>query len=459
MLTHQSTSLYNAVFGSLFIMLAFTACNPDDATVIDSSSALDTQLDQAILGSSNGIGRSFYQQPQSNQFNRIPQDPNNPLTTAKVDLGKFLFHETALGSKAKYSSGMGTYSCASCHHAAGGFQAGIKQGIGDGGSGFGIAGEKRLPAADYSLDSLDIQPVRTPTAMNGAYQKVMLWNGQFGATGLNAGTESQWTPGTPKATNNLGYEGLETQAIAGLSVHRMMIDPAFVQTHGYKKLFDEAFSDFPENKRYTLETAGLAIAAYERTILSNQAPFQQWLSGNSAALTEQQKEGAILFFSSAGCASCHHGPALNSMKFYAICMDDLDGPGIYGTNTNDADVAAKGRGGFTRNPADDYKFKVPQLYNLINSPFYGHGGSFTSIEEVIRYKNLAEPQNHDVPTEQMPSSFKKLNLDETEITQLTDFIENGLFDPNLKRYEPEQLPSGNCFPNADLQSRADVGCL
>ena len=63
--------------------------------------------------------------------------------------------------------------------------------------------------------------------LNVAYQKVMLWNGQFGATSVNTGTESQWTADTPIETNFLGFEGLETQAIAGLGVHRMKVNPEF----------------------------------------------------------------------------------------------------------------------------------------------------------------------------------------------------------------------------------------
>ena len=77
------------------------------------------------------------------------------------------------------------------------------------------------------------------------------------------------------------------------------------------------------------EFAGLAVAAYERTVLANQAPFQAWLRGNTGALTDRQKAGATVFFGKAGCVSCHTGPALNSMAFHAIGMNDLDdGPAL-----------------------------------------------------------------------------------------------------------------------------------
>ena len=166
--------------------------------------------------------------PASDDFSKIPQDPLNPLTTEKVELGKLLFHETGIALAPMQEFAEGTFSCASCHFAGAGFQAGRFQGIGDGGIGFGINGEGRTKGALYQGDELDVQPIRSPTIMNGAYQKNMLWNGQFGATGLNEGTEAAWTTGTPKENNFLGFEGLETQAIAGLGVHRMVMDLSLI---------------------------------------------------------------------------------------------------------------------------------------------------------------------------------------------------------------------------------------
>ncbi|OJJ22371.1 cytochrome-c peroxidase [marine bacterium AO1-C] len=421
-------------------------------------STLDKSLETALMNISNGQGKSFFTLPNSDELAKIPQDPKNPLTVAKVKLGQMLFHETALALDAKQTVGMNTYSCASCHNAGAGFQAAVKQGIGEGGTGFGTHGETRTKDPNYADENLDVQPLRTPSAMNGAYQKVMLWNGQFGATGPNVGTEANWTDGTPKAVNKLGFEGLETQAIAGLTVHRLKIDTPTLFAMGYKTLFDEAFPDVPEADRYTAETAGLAIAAFERTVLANEAPFQKWLNGDLTAMSDAQKNGAILFFGKGQCATCHTGPALNSMEFYALGMNDLSGTGVFGVTQTELDNAGKGRGGFTGNAQDMYKFKVPQLYNLSNSPFYGHGGNFTTIKSVIEYKNQAVSQNAQVPASQLASEFKALQLNEVEIDLLVDFLKNGLNDANLKRYEPAQLPSGYCFPNADAKSKADMGC-
>ncbi|MEH6537132.1 MAG: cytochrome c peroxidase [Psychroserpens sp.] len=429
----------------------FMSCTSDDDNyvVIPSQDILENRIVE-LYGS-----KDVLIQPLATDFNLIPNDANNPLTEAKVTLGKLLFHETGLGMNANMDEGMQTYSCASCHHAKAGFQSGILQGIGEGGMGFGINGEGRFKNALYLETDLDVQPIRTPSVLNVAYQDVMLWNGQFGATGTNEGTEANWTVGTPKETNNLGFEGVETQAIAGLDVHRMVIDEDFILNSEYKDMFDEAFPNVDASERYSKLNAALAIAAYERTLLPNQAPFQQWLNGNLSAMNEQETEGALLFFDDAKCFSCHSGPALNAMDFHALGMKDLAGENIL---TTIDDATKRGRGGFTGNPDDDYKFKTPQLYNLKDVTFFGHGGSFQTIEDVIRYKNNAVVENQDVPSAQLSTLFTPLNLTDEEIDAITAFLENALYDSNLQRYVPEELPSGNCFPNADTVSSQDMGC-
>ncbi|MBT8257415.1 MAG: cytochrome-c peroxidase [Bacteroidia bacterium] len=393
--------------------------------------------------------------PLESNFSAIPSDPNNPITQAKVDLGRFLFHETGLAKNPKMEEGMHMYSCASCHHVDAGFQSGIRQGIGEGGLGFGINGEGRHKDPQYSDEDLDVQPIRTPSALNVAYQDVMLWNGQFGATGTNEGTEASWTVGTPKENNNFGFQGVETQVIAGIDVHRLMIDAEEIIASPYKAMFDAAFPNDPPEERYTKVNAALAVAAYERTLLANQSPFQHWLKGDRSAMSDDEIEGALVFFNEGKCYSCHSGPGLNSMTFHALGMNDLTGVSI---NTVVDLATKKGRGGFTGNPEDDYKFKTPQLYNLKDVNFYGHGASFESLREVVEYKNNALHENLEVPSNKLSPLFTPLNLNEGQIDKLVLFLENALYDPNLYRYVPEELPTGSCFPNADYMSVEELGC-
>lgn len=434
--------------------LSTTGCLKDDY-----ASSKDGQLEKLLQGASDGKGTSYFILPDANNFSQIPQDPNNPLSTEKIELGRLLFHETCIGRNPNKIESIETYSCASCHHVDAGFQAGIAQGIGEGGIGFGIHGEKRKKSQTYTDTEIDVQPIRSPSAMNAAFQELMLWNGQFGGVGRNKGTEANWTVGTPKENNKLGFQGIETQAIAGIGVHRLKIDIERMKNMPmYSLLFNNAFSNQPADKRMSLINAGLAIAAYERTLLSNQAPFQKWLRGDRTAMSDDEKEGAILFFGKAGCVSCHTGPALNQMEFYALGMNDLT-TGHYGAvNATGDKVEHKGRGGFTGRAEDMYKFKVTQLYNLKDSPFYGHGAQFTSIKEVLDYKNKAVASNSKVPASQLSTEFHPLNLSADEVDKLRQFIETGLYDANLRRYVPKNLPSTNCFPNNDMSSRQDRGC-
>lgn len=433
---------------------SFISCTEDTDYIEISDNFEDQKLKASLI--SLGGNLDYYIIPNSDDFASIPADPKNPINEHKVLLGKLLFHETGIGVNSKKDTHQKTYSCASCHHSGAGFQSGMKQGIGDGGMGFGIHGEARIMAPDFTDDMVDVQPIKSPTVLNSAYQKLMLWNGQFGATDQNIGTEANWTTGTPKEVNNLGFEGVETQAIAGLTVHRMGITETFCSDYGYDELFDKAFPEIDVKERYTLITAGLAIAAYERTLLANDTNFQNWLKGDVSAMTSNEKKGALLFFGKAQCFQCHSGPALNSEAFYALGMNDLSGSDIHGPAVDEA--TRKGRGGFTNNPADDYTFKVPQLYNLVDVQFFGHGASFTSVRDVVVYKNNANKENNSVTESSLAKGFVPLGLNDEEIDLITAFIEKSLVDRNLQRYNPTALPTGLCFPNADEVSRHDMGC-
>ncbi len=436
----------------LFTILGISvSCTKEDAS--EYSSPDDLILEESLIHLYGSLDSLIL--PSSNAYGEIPADPLNVLSKEKVALGKLLFHETGIALKPEKEISKGTYSCASCHHAKAGFQSGMKQGIGEGGIGFGLSGEGRRISEAYTEEFIDVQPIRSPTILNSAFQKVMLWNGQFGATGPNKGTEAEWTIDTPKEQNKLGFEGVEIQAIAGMGVHRLKIDSTIISNLGYKNMFDLAFSDVNENERYTLLNAGLAIAAYERTVMPNAAPFQWWLRGNKNAMTNEETKGALLFFGKANCLSCHSGPALNTMEFHALGMNDLEGSDVH----KNVDLAtSKGRGGFTKNLQDDYKFKTPTIYNLKDVNFLGHGGSFSSVRDIINYKNSAVAENSQVPPSQLSAAFVPLNLSEEEVTQLTAFVENALYDKQLSRYAPESLPTGSCFPNADTESKLDMGC-
>lgn len=173
------------IFIAFALLLMMLSCAPEkeDQTALNK---IDHELLEILKSQSPNSDISFLRfrvLKNSQRFHRTQKSHYK----RKVVLGGFLFHETALGVEGKDPSLKGTFSCASCHHAGAGFQAGTFQGIGEGGLGFGVRGEMRKSKTGFNEP--DVQPLRSPTAMNGAYQKNQLWNGQFGATHLNNGTE------------------------------------------------------------------------------------------------------------------------------------------------------------------------------------------------------------------------------------------------------------------------------
>lgn len=469
-------------FGLLASSLPFSIASGDSNN--GSNNDLSMMLENSISNHSNGEGLQAFILPDNNDFANIPQDPSNPITREKVLLGKMLYHDTATGINGTDPERTQTWSCASCHHVAAGFKAGIPQGIADGGVGFGISGEARrlrqgldatAPAGDPLLP--DVQPIASPTILNSAFQDLMLWNGSFGnVAGSNnanvVGVEGAGPP--PVKANTFGLSGLETQVLAGTNVHRLGFDKdSVLQTNSeYRYLFARAFPDgdtgyIPDNGTVVTKSAlgaAKAIAAYERTIVSDLAPFQKWLKGERNAMNQQQLRGALVFFGKANCASCHTGPALSSQvgatadeMFFALGFNDLDpsDPLVHGVVD---DATKMGRGGFTGDAVDNFKFKIPPLYNLVDTNVFGHGASFNSVREVVEYKNAAIAQN-PAAVNNLSERFVPLGLSNNEVTDLVAFVEEGLYDQWLHRYVPSSAPTDSCFPVSDIQSVIDLGCI
>lgn len=442
---------------TLFLLLAtvgyFLSCVHEP--INNSDQMLEEALDRSsVTGSYQG-----YIMPASDDYAALPhQDAKNPVTAEKVELGRMLFFETGIGLQPNNGVSKEAYSCSSCHVPSRNFTAGRFQGIADGALGFGISGETRTKNPLYLGDEVDAQGARPLPTVNLTYVTNALWAGTFGSFGTNAGTESVWNQDTLVAINFEGLEGLEANNTRALIVHRQVINKAVTDSLGYTAMFDKAFPEIPVAQRYTLKTGAFAIAAYFRTILTNQAPFQRWLKGERSAMTEQQKDGAMLFFGKAGCVNCHNSPSLNNMKFFAVGAKNLYQSGYEVFRTGPTDKRNLGRGGFTGKPEDMHKFKVPQLYNMKDVGFYMHGASKTTLRDMVEYFNAAIPENPDVPASQISAFFRPLNLTQKEVDDLTEFLEHGLYDPNMLRYAPTSTLSGNCFPNNDLQARVEMGC-
>ncbi|MFK7979910.1 MAG: cytochrome-c peroxidase, partial [Saprospiraceae bacterium] len=330
------------IFGTACLLII--SCNKDKVY-------LDTPLDQllktALIRASETNDLDHFILPDSEDFSAIPHDTeHNPLSKEKVELGKMLFFETGIALTSTKEAGKKTYSCASCHVPNAGFTPGRIQGIADGGIGFGRNGETRTKLAAYRADELDVQGVRPLSVLNVAFVENTTWNGRFGNTGVNVGTEDRWDLDPELHSNSLGYNALEAQNIAGMEVHRMEITDEVLDEYGYRSYFDAAFSDSETAQRYSDENAAFAISAYLRTLLANEAPFQDYLKGNQNALNEQEKRGALVFFSDAKCYHCHKDKNLGANEFYALGVNDLYQTGL-AFNTSADDIRNLGRGEYS----------------------------------------------------------------------------------------------------------------
>lgn len=435
------------------VVLSVLSCTKD---VTFEDNQLDNNIKRQISSFSPSGSYDFYILPNQGDYDNIPQDDLNPLSAEKVSLGRMLFYETGLAMDANRTSGVGTYSCATCHIPSAGFKPGGPQGVADGGLGYGVNGESRRKLTEYDEADLDVQSARPLSLVNVAFVTNTFWNGQFGSGGSNIGTEDVWEVDEAIARNALGYEAIETQNFDGVITHRMRADKELLDEYGYTAMFDMVFPEVPEEDRYSQFTLSLALSAYIRSIVSDRAPFQDWLKGDPDAMSLQEKEGAALFFGKARCANCHYEKNLGSGEFHALGVKDM-----YQRPSFDAaeeDKRNLGRGGFTLKEEDNYKFRVPQLYNVGDAPFYFHGASKATLEEVIDYKSVAVSENYKVTNENLSEKFLPVDLTQVEKDNLLQFLRVSLRDPGLDRYMPNEILSGFCFPNNDYQSQLDLGC-
>ncbi|HPG09211.1 MAG TPA: cytochrome c peroxidase [Saprospiraceae bacterium] len=439
------------LFLLLLVTMLVTRCQQD---------VLTTDLDQELLAAMNLASPTghadYYVLANPTKTASLPnQDPHNPITPAKIKLGQMIFFDPGVGQLPVHQDSYETYSCSTCHIPAAGFLPGRAQGIADGATGFGILGSYRSQLPDYQESELDAQGVRPLSIMNVTYVTNTLWSGLFGAQHVNTGTEENWVGDLAKV-NHLGYEGLESQNIEGMVLHRMEINERVLSTHGYRAYFDLAFPDVPENERYNYKTASFALGSYLRTVVTNEAPFQDYLKGNTDAITNQQKQGALLFFSKARCYTCHNAPSFSNMEFHALGTADMYQFG--GLNTSVDDPRNLGRGLFTGKEVDYYRFKVPQLYNLKDYRTFFHGSSKATLSDVIDFKIKAQSENPHVSQDRLSPRFRPIDLSAAEKDALIDFLTNALYDPYMSRYVPEKTQSGACFPNNDELSRYQMGC-
>jgi cytochrome c peroxidase len=277
----------------------------------------------------------------------IPFPKDNPYSEIKADLGKSLFFDPRL-------SGAGNISCATCHNPALGWSDGLPLGIG--------------------VEKLGR---RSPSILDLAWGAPLMWDGRFAT--------------------------LEEQALGPMQAPDEMNQklPALVAKlraiSGYERSFDLAFPD----EGMSVKTIAQAIATYERTIVSETAPFDRWIEGDETAISDVAKRGFVLFNGKARCSACHSGWRLTDDSFHDIGLKSED----------------IGRGKIKNLPLMQHAFKTPGLRNIAQRGPYMHDGSITTLVGVMR-----EYDDGFIDRPSLSSEIKRLNLTATEINEVVAFM-------------------------------------
>jgi cytochrome c peroxidase len=284
----------------------------------------------------------------------LPTPPDNPLTPERAALGRELFFEKRLSSDA-------SVSCAVCHDPE-------------------LAYTDKNPVAVGVKEQKGTR--RTPRLINRAYGRSFFWDGR--AASLE---EQVLKPIANPIEMNLPLE----DAIAMLRA-----DPR------YREKFEAAFQGEP-----TPERLSFALAAYVRTILSGDAPYDRYLAGDETALSEAQKRGLALFRGKAACAVCHVGPNLTDERFHNT-----------GIGWKDGRQADEGRAAISGDAADIGAFKTPPLREAARTGPYMHDGSKATLEDVIEFYDDGGEENPNLDLDVQP-----LHLTAVEKSDLAAFLE------------------------------------
>lgn len=292
----------------------------------------------------------------------VPVPKENPQTPEKIELGKLLFFDPRM-------SGNGHWSCATCHNPSLFFADGLPRALG--------FLERELGR-------------HTPTILNAAYYTSQFWDGR--ASSLE---EQAVMPVLSMAEMNISKDELES---------RLNHIPE------YQRRFQEVFGGKP-----TLQRVGMAIAAYERTLVTGDSRFDRYMRGEKNALSLEEKRGLALFIGRASCSQCHNGPNFSDSQFHNV-----------GTRHVGPMAVDLGRMSVTKNPEDMHAFKTPTLRNIALTAPYMHDGVLPTLEEVIEFYDLGgEDVAHKSP------KIVPLNLNPQEKADLVSF---------LKALTSEQLP-------------------
>jgi cytochrome c peroxidase len=360
----------------------------------------------------------------------------NPITTDKTQLGKALFWDEQLSSTR-------TVACGTCHQpvAGGSDPRSTPTTLHPGPNGtFGnaddIVGSPGVIAtnaaglqqlADFFGIAQQVTGRYSPSAINSAYPPELFWDGRATGTftdpvsgqvvlATGAALESQ-AAGPPASSVEMAHAGRDWTAVASRLEHALplALSPAvpadlttWIAGRSYSELFQSAFG----SAGVTPSRIIMAIATYERSLVSNQAPIDAFIAGTPGALTAQEQQGLNLFRTN-GCVGCHAGNRFTDDAFHYIGVrpqgEDLGRSVVTGVNGN--------RG----------QFKTPTLRNVALRGEFMHNGRLETLEDVVEFYDRGG--DFDAPNK--PPVIQPLGLTDTEKAALVAFLGRPLTDPRV----------------------------
>lgn len=292
-----------------------------------------TAVTVIALGGCLATGVVWSQTPLMKQaqglFKPIPASapalPGNASTPAKVDLGKMLYFEPRLSESH-------SISCNSCH----------------------MVGMGGVDLQETSLGHRWQHGGRNaPTVYNAVFDVAQFWDGRA--------KDLEQQAGGP-LVNPVEMDTTEAHVVEQLK-----------GIPGYAAVFGKAFPGAPD--AITFDNVRKAIALFEATLITPNAPFDRYLKGNEKALDAKQKEGLALFVGK-GCAACHNGINVGGGMYAPFGVVERPGADILPPGD-------KGRFAVTKTASDEYVFRVPSLRNIALTAPYFHTGKVWDLRQAI----------------------------------------------------------------------------
>ncbi|MFV2056263.1 MAG: cytochrome-c peroxidase, partial [Thiohalomonadales bacterium] len=226
-------------------------------------------------------------------------------------------------------------------------------------------------------------PINAPTVLNASLFLAQFWDGRAKDLKAQAGGPIA-NPGEMASTHDLAVEVLQSI-------------PAYVSE--YKKVF--------RSDKITIDGVTSAIAEFEKTLLTPNSRFDQWLMGNNSALNKQELAGYNLF-KDTGCTACHNGPAVGGNSFQKMGL-------VEPYKTTNKSV---GRMGVTGDEADRMVFKVPSLRNIELTYPYFHDGAAATLKEAVQTMARVQlgKKLNDTETDKIVAFLKTLTGDQPSFT-------------------------------------------